>query len=155
MLLDSAAMIVWGTRLFGGVDKVPGICHVATKFFHIWYVPLVPLASWIVLAGSQTDKGWRGVEIPMSGKSVLAGYLRAATIVAALISVIQAITAHQRDAGSMLPSVLIFLGAAAMNLFMWRGRASLERARELAEIMKLDPAAVEQLYASGFDAPKT
>jgi hypothetical protein len=147
-------MIVWGTRLFGGVDKVPGICHVATKFFHVWYVPLVPTQSFVVIAGSETGKGWRGIPIDMNGKSVLAGYLRAATIVAAIISVIQAITAYERDSGSMLPSGLIFLGAAAMNLFMWRGRASLERAHELAGIMKLDPAAVDQLYASGFDAPK-
>jgi len=148
-------MIVWGTRLFGGVDKVPGVCHVATKFFHIWYIPLVPTQSYVVIAGSETGKGWRGIPIDMSGKSVLAGYLRGAAIIAAVISIIRVITAHQEDASTAIVSGLIAAVSVGLYFVLWRGRASQERARELAAIMKLDPAAVDQLYASGFDAPKT
>lgn len=67
---------VYGTRLFGEVDRVPGLFSVSTIFFHINYVPLVPTATYVVLEGSHTDDGFSGKKIGMSFKSVLAGYLR-------------------------------------------------------------------------------
>jgi hypothetical protein len=62
-------MIIFGTRLFGKVDQVPGVGYVATRFFHIDYLPLVPSQSWLVF--QQTGKTWRGVKIPLSLKSPL------------------------------------------------------------------------------------
>jgi hypothetical protein len=38
-------IIVWGSRLYGKVDAVPGLFHVATRFGHIWYLPLIPMGS--------------------------------------------------------------------------------------------------------------
>ena len=35
-------VFVFGSRLYGKVDEVPGIGHVATKFAHFDYMPLVP-----------------------------------------------------------------------------------------------------------------
>ncbi|QRN93605.1 hypothetical protein JRI60_31070 [Archangium violaceum] len=40
---------VRGTWLFGKVDVVPELGHVATKFFHINLVPLVPIESYFVV----------------------------------------------------------------------------------------------------------
>ncbi len=60
-------MFVFGNRLFGKVDQVPGLFHVATKFFHVNFVPLFPLGSWVVLHGSEksslTGTSWNGVEL--------------------------------------------------------------------------------------------
>ena len=61
-------IIIWGSKLFGKTDEVPELFHVATKFGHLWYIPLIPLGSHLVL--EESDEGWRGLELPMSGKSV-------------------------------------------------------------------------------------
>ena len=73
--------IVYGTRLYGKSDCIEGLGHVATRFAHIWFIPLFPIAGFFVLEGEED----RGMEIPMRGKSVLAGYLRAATLVGGLV----------------------------------------------------------------------
>lgn len=44
--------------------------HVITRFFHLWFVPLVPLSSWFVAPGS-------AVKIPLNLRSVVAAYVRA------------------------------------------------------------------------------
>jgi hypothetical protein len=67
---------VFGTRSYGYVDRVPGLGHVITQFGHFNYVPLFPTKSFFVLEGSENGDDFRGVQLPMSGKSVLAGYIR-------------------------------------------------------------------------------
>src|SRR5438105_761381 len=62
------------TRLFGKVDQVPGVCHVATEFFHIAFLPVVPMRSWLVIAGTETDvliyESYEAMPIPRNWKSV-------------------------------------------------------------------------------------
>lgn len=78
--------IIFGTRNYGYVDRIPGIGCVATRFFHINFVPLAPTESYFVLEGTESSDGFRGKAIPMSGKSVLAGYLRGWGFIACLIA---------------------------------------------------------------------
>lgn len=68
--------IVFGTQSFGHVDRIPGLGYVATHFFHINYLPLAPTQSFFVLEGTESGNEFRGKPLPMSGKSVMAGYLR-------------------------------------------------------------------------------
>ena len=75
-------MIIWGTRLYGKVDGIEGIGYVATKFAHIWYIPVIPLSSWLVLA--EHGEGWRGIPIGFSLKSIFVTWLRVGAIVAML-----------------------------------------------------------------------
>ena len=74
---------VFGSRLMGKVDEVPGLFHVATKFGHINFLPLIPMQSYVVLG--KNGRSFRGVPIPMSGKSVLAAWGRSIGVLAALI----------------------------------------------------------------------
>lgn len=67
---------IFGTRSFGYVDRIPGIGYVATQFFHVNFVPLFPVKTFFILEGTESDNGFRGQQLSMSGKSVLAGYLR-------------------------------------------------------------------------------
>ncbi len=78
-------VIYYGTKLFGKVDRVPGIGFVATRFFHVQGFPLFPLGSYAVHDGSDGTPG-AFLEIPLGLrlKSVLAGYLRASFAMAAL-----------------------------------------------------------------------
>ncbi|MEZ6055673.1 MAG: hypothetical protein R3C01_03120 [Planctomycetaceae bacterium] len=68
-------VIVWGSGLYGKVDEIPGLCHVATKFGHLYYIPLIPVDSVVVF--EKTADGWRGIEIGVSLKSVLVAWFRA------------------------------------------------------------------------------
>lgn len=64
-------MIFYGTHKFGWVDQVDGLGCVATRFFHIMWIPLFPLGSMFMIDDD------RGYTMSMSGKSVLVAYLRA------------------------------------------------------------------------------
>ena len=64
-------MIFYGTHAFGWVDEVPGVGSVATRFFHIMWIPLIPLGSMFLVDGDN------GYAIPLSIKSVIVAYVRA------------------------------------------------------------------------------
>lgn len=67
------AVIFYGTREYGLVDEYQGELA-STTFFHVWFVPLVPVGStWITHQGVGQR---RGHEITLHGKSVAAGYAR-------------------------------------------------------------------------------
>jgi hypothetical protein len=51
--------VIYGSRLYGRVHAVPGVFYVSTRFVHLFFVPLIPTASWIVL-DDKKDQGWLG-----------------------------------------------------------------------------------------------
>ena len=75
-------IIYFGTRLYGKTHVVPKTCHVATCFFHVYRVPLIPLRSWVVT--SQTGSIWQGIKTTLSLKSVILAWLRAALVLVSL-----------------------------------------------------------------------
>jgi hypothetical protein len=122
-------IIIFGTRFYGKTLEVPGVSFVKTKFFHIWYLPLIPVESWLVLE----EKGdeLRGVEIPMNGTSVLAGWRITAGIAALAFGLITVF-----NASDQLSVIVLGLLAAAMGVMalFWRPspRATLEQSLALA-----------------------
>ena len=140
-------VIVYGSRLMGRVDRVPGMFHVATRFGHVYYLPLIPLQSFIVL--SENGDQFQGVPIPMSGKSILFAWARAIlflmTITSALVAVMAVTDKHMQATGPVLFAVAC---AAAFALLMWfRGctHAGCNRALMLAEKAGFNAAGLEQL----------
>ncbi|PHS00451.1 MAG: hypothetical protein COA78_24000 [Blastopirellula sp.] len=71
--------IIFGTRLYGKVDKTTEGYYIATSFFHLFYFPLLPLGSYLI-----TKKGWiewEGVDlVAFYSKSTLVGYLRGISV---------------------------------------------------------------------------
>lgn len=66
--------IVYGTRLYGSVERC-GEAYVATRFFHIYFLPLIPLESKLIL--EQLGEGqYRAMPIGLHPASVLLGYGR-------------------------------------------------------------------------------
>src|SRR3954462_10886484 len=63
--------VYFGWDLFGKVDRVPGRFHVATEFFHVWFLPVAPHRSFMVLEGEGTARGVSVVPIANSHKSLL------------------------------------------------------------------------------------
>lgn len=66
-------IIVYGTRFYGKV-RACGRSFLGTQFFHIWYVPLIPIGTKLILDTNGTT--FRTLDAPFSFKSVMAGYLR-------------------------------------------------------------------------------
>jgi hypothetical protein len=76
----------YGTRLSGKVDAFAG-SYIATRFFHIYYVPLIPLSSWMVLG--EDGESTRAISMPLNLRSIAAGYLRGVGSIIAVVLGIQ------------------------------------------------------------------
>ena len=130
-------MIIWGTRLFGKVDEVPGLFHVATSFFHIWYVPLVPLGSHLVF--EQTGEGWQGVPVGLSLKSVTVAWVRGFAAAGAIVFAILGLTEGSGWNQSLMRALVCAALFALVKLYKGFRRASYERVIELAAEAGLPP----------------
>jgi hypothetical protein len=134
-------IFIWGARLYGKVDEVPGMFHVATKFGHLWYIPLIPMGSHIII--EKSSQGWRGKPVGLSGKSILVAWLRGAGIFGMFGSAIGMLVALGDRNGPS--AVLAPAGIFAVSLFItvfafaYKGfrHASYERARDLGEQLGL------------------
>lgn len=109
-------IVIYGTRFYGEVDSYGGQRQL-TKFFHIYYVPLVPIDTlWVT---RDLERGYTGHAVKMSGRSILAGYARVWGPVAAVGSFL---------AGSVGGTVAA-VGLLAVSAWTWTWR-SVRAARE-------------------------
>lgn len=134
-------ILVWGSRLYGKVDEVPGVFYVATKFGHLWYLPLIPLGSHVVFR--EHEDGWDGLPISMSTKSVLVAWTRAALVLGGIWSAVSmAIDFAMLDVfGGLFDAIGL---ALAGGLFFLTKR--------LAGIVRCDPDRARKIAAkAGFD----
>jgi hypothetical protein len=151
--------VVYGTGLYGRVDVVPGLFYVATKFFHIFWIPILPLESHIVV--EELDEGWRGVPIGMNGRSVLAGLLRGLLlrggIGVVIIGIIAAAMASGDAAQMGLAYRLLGFGAAGVVvglLTLPLGREPTpERFAEICGLLGVDPNEILQAADQPDEAP--
>jgi hypothetical protein len=149
-------IIIWGTRLAGTVDKVPGLFYVRTQYGHLWWIPLIPIRSYIILHGSEGGTGFKGRETPLSGKSVLFGWLRTASIFGGVFGLIALIVNglalsdkwSDETLGMGLFSVALLAGSI---LVYWLcehfSHASRERAHQLASELNMPPELVDHFLA--------
>jgi hypothetical protein len=107
-------IIYYGTRSFGRVDEHEGE-YAATTFFHIYLLPLIPTRTlWIT--GTNAAGTPVGHHIPMSGKSVLAGYLRIWGMVATAIAIS---TTGANPIGGWVAAAVF----AALTIWSWTWRS--------------------------------
>src|SRR6266851_1581556 len=69
-------MIIFGERLYGKVDQVPGVFYVATRFLHIWFIPFAPSKSYLVVQDSQDSNRFTAYRIKASFKSIVIAWMR-------------------------------------------------------------------------------
>jgi hypothetical protein len=151
-------MIIVGNRLYGKVDQVPGLGHVATRFFHIDYLPLIPYEGWLVT--SSNGKTWRGVKIPLSAKSLLIAWGRLAGVAVGVGGVIGAIVMmNQYNATSGSIFSMLAMAVLGWGLFAFTKlhksctRASYKRACELGKLAKLTDAHMAAIAKAYGEAP--
>ncbi len=140
-------VIFWGTRLYGKVDHVPGLFYVSTHFAYLQFIPLFPTASYLILDGTEGSQGFRGVKIPMNGKSVLVGYLRASLFVGVLLLAGFGIAKLAKE--TTVGAALIAAGLAC-GLIFWLSyrltRPGPQRALRLASQAGIEPEVVAKYF---------
>lgn len=133
--------IILGTRLYGRTDEVEGLGYVAHSFFHVNFVPLIPMGeTYLVVKHSLFSQHQEVVRIKNALRPVLIGYARGAAWTTALLTSLFAFlnVAYVLSSGEfLLGSELCLFVASCMALvllyFPRRLRqASPERAWELA-----------------------
>ncbi len=97
---------VHGEQMYGKVDHVPGLFYVSTMFWHINFVPIIPLRSYVVLESTVRNERFQGKQIGWNAKSVLVGYLRGWSAAVGIIA-------------------LVVAGVAGSGFFIPRGEAPL------------------------------
>lgn len=144
-------IIIWGSGNYGKCDEVPGLCHVVTRFGHLYYIPLIPTQSFAVI--SEDGDGFRGAAIPMSFKSVLLGWGRAALLLGSIVGIVASIMSFTDPFMSPVIPVTATVVAIALLIMTYRvravGLASRARAMELASSLGLDDEGmkmVEEMY---------
>lgn len=126
-----------GEKLYGIVDRVPGVCHVSTLFFHFFYLPLVPTGSYVVLYDAPAH-----VVLPtrLSIKSILMAFARVILLLAMLLSgFFVIITFFILFSGEWQPlaiSVVVFACAVgARRIALRLEKASTEREAQLCSFL--------------------
>jgi hypothetical protein len=143
-------LFVFGLRLYGRVDAVPGQFHVATEFYHVQFLPVVPMQTWLIT--SQDGSGWQGVKIPLCRKSVAVAWARGVSALATVVAGIWALAeAGGRTGGDwQAPAALTLVAAlvfAATKFSHAINRAICERACELARLAGYRERAVAEIRA--------
>jgi hypothetical protein len=139
-------ILIYGTRFYGEVSSYGGQRQL-TKFFHMYWVPLVPVSTlWVT---RDLDDGYSGHAVAMSARSVVAGYARVWGPVAAICAVISGTVGGYVAAGAMM--------AMSAWTWSWRSvRAARERRRsdfhQLAFGTRCDPLDMDPRLASVLQA---
>jgi hypothetical protein len=136
-------IVIYGTRCYGRVDAHGGQHH-QTRFFHIYYVPLIPVES-VWVTDSDSEGRYRGHDVRMSGRSVLAGYARVWGPLGAVACIASG------GVGGIAAGVA--LGAVSVWTWTWRSlRSARDRRRsdfhQLAFGTRCDPLAMDEALAT-------
>lgn len=132
--------MILGTRLYGRTDEVEGLGYVAAAFFHVNFVPLIPLGeTYLVTRHSFFSERQEVVRIKHDLKPVLLGYARGAawttavlTVFFAVLNVAYVFSSGQLHLGAELPAFLASCLALVLLYSPHLRRASPERAWELS-----------------------
>jgi hypothetical protein len=130
--------------MYGKVDQVPGLFHLATEFFHIQFVPLGPTRTFLMLEGP----GNRGVRLALSGKSILFAYTRAAFAVIAVVGLIGGFAELTKNPTASV--VYLVIAASCVPFFLltyWLSRPTPFRAYRLAMKAGLPMGMLAEHYA--------
>jgi len=107
-------MIIFGVRLFGKAEIVPGVFFIATRFFHICFIPLIPTQSLLIFEDSEKDGG--GAALPgLHWGSISMAWLRGLLLAGALALALMAWNKVEAGAptSQARPMLLMALGCVA------------------------------------------
>jgi hypothetical protein len=152
---EPAMLIVFGQKRYGKVDHVPGLFYVVTEFFHFYYVPLIPLKSYVMFDVSAGAPPLQGTPISMNFKSVFMGWIRAILVCGFVFGLLvggtEVVHYWENNQKTPVDAFLIPSAVAALSSFLYwlttrLTRASFERALALADQIGLASEHVEKSF---------
>ena len=128
-------IIFFGTKSYGKVDNIPGVCHVATDFLHIQFLPLIPVGTYAVCS----DK--HRVRLPLSFKSILMAWFRVLLLMCSVTAGLFAVTgfAENHPADGTVSSIftVLIIGLLVLTYRLRSvGVVSESRTRQLANLLQ-------------------
>jgi hypothetical protein len=151
--------MIFGVHTYGRVEQVPGVFYRATPFFHINFLPLLPIGGVIVVDRKALRTAEHlHVKTPFSILSFAMAYVRAALWFGVVVTVIATFVLltdpvlRNRDPGE---SILGIGSAAGCGFLLWLShrltRASHRRARAIADDIGLDRLVVDAYFIDNTD----
>jgi hypothetical protein len=143
-----------GSSYYGKVDVVPNLCHVATRFLHVNFVPIVPIGTYIIPNGNGKRHFGGDLKTFLSFKSILTAWMRGGLMAIAICLGIAGIIVTSEYFGArrqadVFPIVLVWgMFVAALFFFWvsyWFNRASYERALQLGTELGLEREVIEEI----------
>lgn len=115
--------VVGGTSFYGDRDSVPGLFHVANKCVHLYYVPLIPLGTYLVFDGTEQEEKtawWRSttrssvqaIRLPFSLVPLLWSWMRLIFSLSALVGLVFGVAALVGEQPGRTALTLIAVGIA-------------------------------------------
>jgi len=145
-------IFIHGSGLYGKCDHLPKLFYVATRFGHIWYMPLIPWQSYLVIDGTESRKDFSGCPIGLSAKSILLAYFRMISFLGAVCSMISLAVILNTVQGAIdwtQAGLLIVVSIVLFALF-WAsyrlGQPSPARALMLGKAAGIDPEMIERYF---------
>jgi hypothetical protein len=139
-------MIVFGNAFYGKVDVVPGLFHVKTYFFHLWWLPIAPVNSYLFVEGGN---GVGAKVIDLRWKSILTAWFRTllgfCIFPCVLVGVVELNPQPAIQEIATAWGVAFALALIYLMTFRWT-RAGYSRALELARMAGIDPEAVRACF---------
>jgi hypothetical protein len=119
-LFRNSRMPDFRTTLFGKVFETRNGLHIATRFFEVNSIPLVPLESFIVVR--DTSAGFRGTPIKLHFASVMIAYVRLLLVCVSFVGIFGLIVHLGRDDHTpahklRTADILLCVGGAALVSF--------------------------------------
>lgn len=111
-------VIVYGTRFYGMV-KEQGGSFLGTQFIHLYYVPLIPIGTQLIL--EQNGGSYKSIKSDFSIKSMLAAYLRVWGPLAVIASIAIGLSTIDDVSDDGLPMVVAGVFTAVVTLALLIG----------------------------------
>jgi hypothetical protein len=147
-------LVIHGTSLYGKVDQVKGLFHVATLFFHINWVPVIPQKSYLIFEGKAAKRAPQGVPIGLNGKSILFAWGRFLLLIGGCLALpfgcmVAALEARGTEATTLalIAATVLIVSIACLALSYRLCHARPERALELARLAGIEPARLAEFFA--------
>jgi hypothetical protein len=143
-----------GQDYYGKVDVVPDLCYVATRFFHVNLIPLIPLESSIVLIGTGKGSKPKTVKIALNLKSILFAWLRMLLTIGLIgmtaVAVIETeqciwpgpVRVNEADVAKAW-GVAVAMGISLVFTYRFN-RAGYGRARQIGEALGMEPGEIDK-----------
>lgn len=111
-------IIVYGTRFYGKVREC-GSSYVGTQFIHIYYVPLIPIGSHLVLE-QNGDGSFKGIKSRFDVKSMFAAYMRVWGPLAVILALVLGISAVDDVSDDVLAMAIagVFTGIVVLAMLV-------------------------------------